>query len=275
PTNVCNHNCYYCAYRSGNLQLGKDMEIKDFIPEAKMMELIDDWEEMGVKAITFSGGGEPFCYPYLLKAVKKLSQTPIKFATLTNGSRLNGELAELFAFHGTWLRVSVDGWDDAGYSRYRQVPEGEFTKVMKNMADFKKLNGDCFLGVSVVVDDKNAPHIYELVKRIKDIGVDSVKVSSCIVSNVGAENNRYHAPFFKSVKEAIEKAKQEFESENFIIFDAHHELEDKFEKHYSWCPYLQILPVIGADLNVYSCQDKAYNLEEGLIGSIRDIRFKD
>jgi hypothetical protein len=28
-------------------------------------------------------------------------------------------------------------------------------------------------------------------------------------------------------------------------------------------------------MNVYSCHDKAYNLKEGLLGSIRDISFKD
>jgi hypothetical protein len=38
---------------------------------------------------------------------------------------------------------------------------------------------------------------------------------------------------------------------------------------------LQILPVIGADLNIYSCQDKAYNMTEGLIGSIKEKSFKD
>ena len=38
---------------------------------------------------------------------------------------------------------------------------------------------------------------------------------------------------------------------------------------------MQILPVIGADLNIYSCQDKAYNFDCGLIGSIQEVRFKD
>ena len=80
PTNACNHNCRYCAYRVSNLQLGKDMKIKDFIPKKKMMEIIDDLIEMDVKAVTFSGGGEPFCYPYLLETVKKFSKTNIKFA---------------------------------------------------------------------------------------------------------------------------------------------------------------------------------------------------
>ena len=51
PTNVCNHNCSYCAYRAEDLQLGQNMKIRDFIPEAKMMEIIDDIIEMKVKAV--------------------------------------------------------------------------------------------------------------------------------------------------------------------------------------------------------------------------------
>jgi len=34
---------------------------------------------------------------------------------------------------------------------------------------------------------------------------------------------------------------------NFEIFDAYYELDAKFKKEYTWCPYSQILPVIGAD----------------------------
>lgn len=275
PTNACGHNCWYCAYKADNLQLGKDMNKRDFIPKEKMSEIIDDLVEMGVKAVTFSGGGDPFYYPYLLDTVKKLSQTPIKFASLTNGVRLQEEVAEIFAHRGTWLRISIDGWDDESYAFYRKVSKGEFTKVMKNMEYFKKLGGKCYLGVSFIIDKHNASHVYEFIKKLKNTGVNSVKVSPCIVSNDGAENNAYHKPFFDLVKEQTRKAKDNFADDTFEIFDAYHELDIKFKKDYTWCPYLQILPIIGADLNIYPCQDKAYNLDEGLIGSIKNQRFKD
>ena len=61
PTNICNHHCRYCAYRDPELQLGKDMIVSDFIPKDKMKEIIEDIVTMGVKAVTFSGGGEPLC----------------------------------------------------------------------------------------------------------------------------------------------------------------------------------------------------------------------
>lgn len=275
PTNVCGHNCWYCAYKVDDLQLGKDMVKKDYIPREKMMEIIDDIVEMGVKAVTFSGGGDPFYYPYLLDTVKKLSKTSVKFAALTNGANLCGEVAEIFANCGAWLRISIDGWDDESYSQYRGVSKGEFSKVMKNMENFKKIGGNCFLGVSVIVDRKNALHLYEFIKKIKDVGVNSVKISPCVVSNDGAKNNEYHKPIFKNVKEQVKRAIEDFAEANFEVFDSYHELDDKFEKDYSWCPYLQVLPVIGADMNIYPCQDKAYNLDEGLIGSIKNQRFKD
>jgi len=275
PTNVCNHNCCYCSYRANNLQVGRGMVIKDQIPREKMIEILDDIIEMEAKSVTFSGGGEPFCYPHLLEAVKKLSQSRVKFAALTNGAKLQGELAELFAYHGTWIRISIDGWDDESYSFYRGVPNGEFTKVMKNMENFKKLEGKCFLGVTIIVDKNNALHIYEFIKQLKNIGINTVKLSPCVISDSHTENDFYHKPIFEKVQEQTAKAINDFSNSTFQISNSYRKLDEKFKKKYTWCPYIQISPVIGADLNIYSCHTKAYNLDEGIIGSIKNRRFKD
>jgi MoaA/NifB/PqqE/SkfB family radical SAM enzyme len=275
PTNICNHNCTYCAYRSANLQLGQDMDLSDFIPREKMLEIVDDLADMRVRAVTFSGGGDPFCYPYLLEAVERLAATKIRFAALTNGSRLTGRLAELFAHHATWLRISMDGWDDGSYTKYRGCPDGEYSRILGNMEAFKKLGGACYLGACLVVDQTNCDHIYDMIRRLHALGVDSVKISPCIISNNGAENNAYHLPIFTTVKEQTARAVSEFTGQKFEIFDSYHTQLATFAKSYHWCPYLQISPVIGADLNVYSCHDKAYNLGEGVLGSLKDIRFRD
>jgi len=275
PTNSCNHNCRYCAYRAEKLQLGQDMKLNDVIPRDKILEIIEDLGEMGVRAVTFSGGGDPFCYPYLLEAVELLAENNIKFAALTNGSRLQGELAKIFALQGTWLRISMDGWDNASYSAYRGCPDGEFEKIVKNMESFKKIGGPCNLGVSIVVDADNSGHIYEMIRRLREVGVDSVKVAPCIVSNLGRENNDYHRPFFATVKDQLARSMSDFSGKELEIFDSYHTQLETFAKNYRWCPYIQISTVIGADLQVYSCRDKAYNLKEGSLGSLRDASFGD
>ena len=60
-----------------------------------------------------------------------------------------------------------------------------------------------------------------------------------------------------------------FESDEELDF-----IKSKFEKDYNWCPFLQALCVIGADLKVYSCQDKAYT-DKGLLGSLKEQGFAE
>jgi len=273
PTNVCNHRCSYCAYDNDDLQLGNGMQPRDSIPADKMMEIIDDIIEIGVKAVTFSGGGEPFVYPHLLSAVRRLAQSEVQFASLTNGSRLQGELAEIFSARGTWLRVSLDGWDGASYAAYRRVPETEFAKVLGNMEAFRRLGGACFLSVIINVDEHNALHVYETIAKLADIGVQSIKVAPIIYSNDCQVNHAHHERLFAPVNEQVARATSEFGGVE--VSNSYQAQLTSFAKSYTWCPYIQIRPVIAADLNVYSCHDKAYSLEKGLLFSLKDQRFKE
>ena len=106
------------------MQLGEDMDQKDTIPEDKMMEIAEDLINMKVKAVKFSGGGEPSLYKPLLKVSKILIDGGIQIASLTNGSKLEGELAEYFACNGTSISISIDAWDDASYTGSRSVCDG-------------------------------------------------------------------------------------------------------------------------------------------------------
>lgn len=274
PTNICNHNCWYCAYRRDRIQLGQDMVAGDYIPRPKMKELVRDFIEMGVKAVTFSGGGDPLCYPHLDRTLAALAKGNIKLACLTNGSLLGGEVAELLAAHGSWIRISLDGWDNASYAAYRDTAPKAFETLLTNMQAFKSLGGPCKLGTIMVVDKKNYTHVYDLIRQMQASGADSIKVSPCIVSNHAAENNRYHRPFFKIVADQIQKAQDDFSCADFEIFNSYHDQLETFEKSYHWCPFIQINPVIGADLNVYACHDKAYNLARGRLFSCARTSFR-
>ncbi len=275
PTNACSHRCRYCAYRAPDLQLGRDMDERQFIPKEKMLEIVDDLVAMDVQAVTFSGGGDPFCYPFLKEAAERLAESGIQFAALTNGARLAGDVAALFAQSAAWLRISMDGWDAQSYARYRSVDEDEFDRVIGNIKRFRAMGGACRLGINLVVDRENAPHVFDFIGMAKDLGADSIKVSPCVISDRSGDNNAYHRPFFDEVNAQIARAKQAFGAMPFEIYHAYHDQQTAFDKPYTWCPYLQILPVIGADMRVYTCQDKAYNRETGLVGSIEHERFRD
>ena len=83
PTNRCNHDYWYFTYRTNDLKLGEDMSEADATPRTKMFEIGEDLIEMKVKAVTFSGGGEPLLYKPLPDLTNALAAGGIKVATLT------------------------------------------------------------------------------------------------------------------------------------------------------------------------------------------------
>ena len=273
PMNYCNHNCWYCAYRYDNLQLGEDMDLADQIPTDKIFEIADDLIAIDVKAVTFSGGGEPLLYKPLPELVGKLAGAGIRVATLTNGANLKGKVAEAFAEHATWVRVSMDGWDGASYAKSRGIKEDAFDRLLGNMRTFADTGTDCVLGVSFIIDEVHHNHIAEVCQAVRDAGANHVKLSPVVVGNSVAENNAYHDKIKDTVTDQIATATK-LKTPGFSVINHYHELPDLFAKPYSMCAYLQFLTVIGADCGVYTCQDKAYT-DSGLLGSIKDRRFKD
>ncbi|MGP8281867.1 MAG: radical SAM protein [Desulfomonilaceae bacterium] len=273
PTNRCNHRCWYCAYRSKNLHLGQDMNERDSIPPDKMKEVVDDIVAMGVRAVTFSGGGEPLLYKSLPETIERLASGGVRVATLTNGSNLKGRVADALAVHASWVRVSVDAWDEESYFASRGAKPGEFKQLIQNMKSFSDKRTRCVLGVSFIVNKQNFDHVPDACAQFRDAGASHVKLSAIVVGNTLEENNLYFRSFAKDAAPYIADALR-LTCNNFEVLDHFHEIVDRFEKPYQSCPFLQFLTIIGADLNVYTCQDKAYT-PEGLLGSIKDKSFRN
>ncbi len=273
PMNHCNHDCWYCAYRVSNLQLGEDMDVKDLIPTDKMFEIVDDIVEMKVQAVTFSGGGEPLIYKPLPDVIERLAAGGIKVGALTNGSNLKGKVADAFDEHATWVRISMEGWDGPSYAEARRIGEDAFDKLIANMRDFVARKSHCVLGVSLIIGHDNYEHVSELVALLGYVGVNHVKLVGAVVSNDGAEFNAYHQKLKPRIDEEIAKA-EAMATETFTILNHYHEMEERFDRPYTICPNIQFNPVIGGDCVVYTCHDKAFT-KGGMLGSIKDRSFKE
>ena len=273
PTNRCNHNCWYCAYRTDELSLGEEMVEEDSIPAARMLALAKEFVEIGIEAVTFSGGGEPLLYKCLPEVIEILAAGGVKVGALTNGSNLKGRMADAFASHGTWIRVSLDAWDNISYVKSRGAqPEG-FSRLIDNIQAFAARNSNCTLGVSLIVEQENYKHIFELCTLLKSCGVNHIKVSGAVVSNDIEGNNAYHFAIKAEVERQIGMAQTLVDS-NFDVLNHYHDIQERFTKNYHTCPSLRFLTVIGADQSVYTCQDKAYT-SAGCMGSLRNMSFKD
>ena len=245
----------------------------DEIPHDKMMEIIEDMKQMGVKAVTFSGGGEPLLYPYIEESMQRILDYGIDLSIITNGSLLSGKKAELLS-KAKWVRISVESVNDEEYCSIRGIKAGSFLRLCENINEFSKIKDDsCELGINVVVNECNHAEVYEIAKLMKSLGVNHVKFSPMITN----ETKKYHEAFVEQVTDEINRAEQELSDSNFKIINLYTaDFEDSvfFERQYSRCPIKEFICVIGANQKVYYCHDKAY-LSDGVVCDIRNKSFRE
>ena len=275
PTNICNENCYYCHYKNSYLTLD-EYNPNDFIPHDKMIEIIDDMKEMGVKSVTFSGGGEPLAYPYITETMQKVIDSGIDLSIISNGVLLKDENAKILS-NAKWVRLSIDSCNANIYSKLRGVPLTWFGILCDNIENFAKIKNDkCELGVNFVIGKDNYKDIYEMARLMKSLGVNHVKFTP-LISN---ETEEYHAPFKQEVIDSLSKAK-ELEGNRFRVIDLYTSDFERiasgvkmFNRPYKTCYMKKLICIIAANQKVYHCQDKAY-LSNGVVGDLKNRRFKD
>lgn len=273
PTNYCNHKCYYCSYADNELGLRDSVNKQDQIPWKKMQEIIADMKDMGVKAVTFSGGGEPLVYPHIVEAMQGVLNAGIDLSIITNGQLLKEGRAEVLT-KAKWVRISFDSANAETYAKVRQLPLEAFDEVCGNIAEFARIKqSSCELGVNFVINHENAGQVFDMAQMVKELGVNHIKYTARVTKDLFA----YHEPFKTSVIDQIHRAKDELESETFRVINKYEGDFDSalvFHRCYDKCYINRIFTVIAADSKVYFCHDKAY-VKEGVVGDLKDRSFKE
>lgn len=273
PTNRCNHSCDWCAYGHGSWEskMHEDMNTRDMIPRAKLLETLWDFHDMGVKAVTFSGGGEPLSYPYITEAMRLMLSYGIDLSIITNASLLEKERAEVLN-EARWVRASIDYTSAAQMAASRNIAEDQFPRIMNNIGDFARTKKpDCDLGVNYIVTRDNYDGLAQFCLRLKEIGVGNVRISPVWRPDFAW----YHNAIESVVRAEIEMA-QKLNDANFTVYSSYNlnSSAHRSERNYHKCYFTQMVPVVAADQIVYHCHNTAY-AEHGVIGSIKDRSFKD
>lgn len=273
PTNYCNHRCYYCSYADSELGLRDSVGHQDQISWGKMQEVISDLSAMGVKAVTFSGGGEPLVYPYIVEAMRMVLDAKIDLSIITNGQLLNGERAEVLA-GAKWVRISFDSADAQTYAETRGVSLDAFSEVCDNIRHFAAIkNAGCELGVNFVINHKNARQAYQMAELVKGLGVNHIKYTARVTRDLFA----YHEPFREEAVRQIHSAADSLEGDGFRVINKYESDFDSalvFQRCYEKCYVSRIFTVIAADSRVYFCHDKAY-VSDGVVGDLKGRSFQE
>ncbi|MBF0207307.1 MAG: radical SAM protein [Oligoflexia bacterium] len=277
PINICNHRCNYCHYGRGRYLSLENFDKNHSIPWEKMKEIIADMAYMGVKAITFSGGGEPLLYPNIRESMELLLNNNIDLSIITNGEMMGDNIIKLLK-EAKWVRISIDAADDHNYAAIRDLNLGVFKKICKNIESLAiNKNSNSELGINFVIGRDNAGQVYQAGKLFQALGANHIRFAPQISWNIAD----YHKNIRNEVVDSIDRLRRETKDSTFKVIDLYTpetsediNIKDMFKRKYLRCAMIHFVTTIGADCKVYMCHDKAY-LTSGIIGDLRETSFKD
>jgi len=274
PTNICDHRCYYCStivkptYDEESIHY---FDRTDSIEWPLLKRTINELADMGTMGVIFAGGGEPLVYPQINDAIDLCYRNDQEVGFITNGWKLKGKTARLLA-KAKWVRVSFNSADANTFAQMRSTTLECFNEIIDNMAQFAKIKKGR-LGINYGITAENSTQVYDFCKLMKEIGVDNVKFSP-IIFKEGSEE--YHSKISAECNMLIEKAKQDFEDENFSVINKYLEslqTSTIFHRNYTKCYIMQTVACIAADSKVYYCHDRAY-MRSSILGDLKKHTFK-
>lgn len=165
PTNGCNLACSFCTnsvYRQ---------EAKASLPSELLAETIDSLADIGTKAVTFTGGGEPTLRDDLPQHIFHASKRGMKVGLVTNGVRLQNPppgMLETIVNHTTWVRVSLDACDAEEF--LSRKGQDKFDAVIQGIINLlvmrEKQRGKTTIGVGYLTDSTIQFNWSALLRRI-------------------------------------------------------------------------------------------------------------
>ena len=101
PANPCNLTCSFCCFAN--------RAMKEMLTLEQMKSAIDQFADLGVLGMEFTGGGEPTLHPELDKAIEHAHKRGLKIGICTNGSKLR----KVKNWHMiSWVRLGMYSWDE-------------------------------------------------------------------------------------------------------------------------------------------------------------------
>lgn len=265
PHNSCNQNCTFCAYRMEGSRNAEGFNPKASIPWENMVGLLDEFAELGVKALEITGGGEPLLYPDVHDLFRACAEVGFDTALVTNGTLLTPELADaLFATRLKWARVSIDAGTPDAYKTIRRCPEIHWKRAWEAVRLLSDRRKDHVIGVGFVATPVSAPTVCEFITRAADSGADNVRLS---VAFTPAGSGLLSMQQAADLRVGIERSRH-LESEKFHIHDLTAERIQNLHaiQNYDYCGIKDVLCVVEGSGNVYTCCSLTGN-KRGLVGN--------
>lgn len=229
PTNVCNLKCEFCSCANRNQK--DELALKDII------SVLSDAAELGCKAVTISGGGEPLLHPNINEIIEIINNLGMKVGLTTNGIALSNIKISNLRKNITWLRISHSDLRDWTWDY-----EVKISEILKYCAAVD-------WGFSYVVTDNIH---FEMLQKIIEF---SNKKGAAYVRLVSDLLNLNDVGDMATIKEYLQSHDID---DSIVIYQGRKEFHPGIEK----CLISLLKPVINADGYIYPCCGSQYAKKE-------------
>ncbi len=177
PTNRCNLRCAICWQRYVE-EIG-EVDYKSELSDQRLLDLVDEAAELGVRNWRFIGGGEPLVRDELVIALcEKIRARGMNGSIQTNGTRFTPEsIQTLIRIGWDLILVSLDGPTAEINDTIRS--KGSFERATKNLRLFSELKRAAgvkipYVTVNMVVTKVNWDKIEDMLRLTHELGCDEL-----------------------------------------------------------------------------------------------------
>lgn len=223
PTNLCDLNCSFCSCANRNSGLT--------IPWQDMQNMLIMFSELGTRAISVTGGGEPLLYPELNALIDLAESLQIKVGLVTNGIAIENLKAKRIS----WIRVSVSdtrqlntGFFEGLKRAIERIPNADwsFSYVLTKYPQYEKLKK-----ILAFAEENHFGHV-RIVSDLMDLD---------------------HTPEMEDVRSVLDG----ISGESLALYQGRKEYDAGQQR----CLVSLLKPTIAADGNVYPCCGVQYALQ--------------
>jgi len=173
PTNRCNLKCTSCWQREFDVDYTRELSTD------KLISIVKEAKELGVKEFRIPGAGEPFLKEGLLEVMQEVKNSGMHGMLITNGTLLGPDHARRLIEMG-WdvVTVSLDSPDEKTNDALRGT--GSFARA-KRAIELLAGHNKPHLRINTVLTNKNYMQLEQLIKLANSLGVKDVQVQPMTV----------------------------------------------------------------------------------------------
>ena len=216
PSNACNHACNFCL--SSYIHFGKYKGTETFsralMPKDVLMSLCKDFVDMDVRAVNWTGGGEPTLNKHLKEAIEYCGQNGIKMGMFTNGTLFDKwDMFDTLVDNMTWVRISVDAGTKETYNGVR-VAKGnqDWDKMVSNLTRLIEVNqskgNKIDIGVGYVISPDTYHEIVDFANFFEDFDLSYCQYKPEIIIREDGGEQRDLEFWTKKVNPLLKQAEQ-------------------------------------------------------------------